>query len=71
VSGDIVLKFKNKTVNARFDLDTGPGGDIENSITNDRPDSSFIGSEEISFTSGNGDGSVELNTMSGTIELNH
>ena len=71
VSGDIVLNFQNKTVNARFDLDTGPGGDIENSITRDRPDSSFIGSEEISFSSGNGDGSVELNTMSGTIELNH
>lgn len=71
VSGDIVLNFKSEIVNARFDLDTGPGGDIENSITKDRPDSSFIGSEEISFTSGNGDGSVELNTMSGTIELNH
>lgn len=69
VSGDVTLNFANDVVNARFDIDTGPGGDIDNNITDDKPDSSFIGSEEIKFTSGNGKGSVDINTMSGNIDL--
>ena len=69
VSGDITLNFANDVINARFDIDTGPGGDIDNNITDDKPDSSFIGSEEIKFTSGNGNGSVDINTMSGNIDL--
>ena len=71
VSGDINLTFDNKTVNARFDIDTGPGGDIKNEITDDKADSSFIGSENVKFKSGNGKGSVELETMSGTIEVKY
>jgi len=69
VSGDVTLNFANDVVNARFDIDTGPGGDIDNNITDDKPDSSFIGSEEIKFTSGNGNGTVDINTMSGNIDL--
>ena len=69
VSGDITLIFGNKPVNARFDIDTGPGGDIKNSITDDKAESSFIGSENVRFKSGNGKGSVELETMSGTITI--
>jgi len=71
VSGDITLSFDNKVVNARFDINTGPGGDIKNSITKDKAESSFIGSENVRFKSGNGDGAVELETMSGTIEIRH
>lgn len=69
VSGDIDLRFDNSTVNARFDINTGPGGDIRNNLTNDRPESSFIGSEEINFKSGNGSATVEISTMSGSISL--
>ena len=69
VSGDVALHFDNDVVNARFDIDTGPGGDIENSITDDRSDSSFIGAEKIKFRSGDGKGTVEINTMSGSIEV--
>jgi DUF4097 and DUF4098 domain-containing protein YvlB len=72
VSGDINLKFGNRKVNARFDLNTGPGGDIRNEITDDRPDtSSFIGSESIKFNSGNGSAVVEVETMSGSIKLSN
>lgn len=69
VSGDVSLEFGNSVVNARFKIDTGPGGDIRNRITDDRSDESFIGSEKIKFESGNGDGTVEISTMSGTIEV--
>ena len=71
VSGDINLNFGNEIVNARFDIDTGPGGDIDNNITRDKPESSFIGSEDIKFTSGNGKATVDLNTMSGHIQLDN
>ncbi len=69
VSGDVDLMFENDEVNARFEINTGPGGDIRNSITKDRPESSFIGAEEISFKSGDGSATVEVSTMSGTVSL--
>lgn len=69
VSGDVRIRFNNKTVDARFEINTGPGGDIRNSITKDKPESSFIGAEEVRFKSGNGSGTVEISTMSGTISL--
>ncbi|NNC99500.1 MAG: DUF4097 family beta strand repeat protein [Gammaproteobacteria bacterium] len=71
VSGDIILVFHNGQVNARFNLETGPGGDIENDITKDRPDSSFIGAETLKFKSGNGKGSVDLETMSGSLVISN
>lgn len=72
VSGDIHLTFGNNKINAQFDLNTGPGGDIVNRITKDRPDtSSFIGSESIRFKSGNGSAVVEVETMSGSIEISN
>jgi DUF4097 and DUF4098 domain-containing protein YvlB len=69
VSGDQTLIFGDGTINAKFDINTGPGGDISNSITEHRSDSSFIGSEKIKFKSGNGNGSIELDTMSGSIRI--
>ena len=69
VSGDQTLVFGSSTINAKFDINTGPGGDIRNSITEHHSDSSFIGSEKIKFKSGNGNGSVELDTMSGSIKI--
>lgn len=69
VSGDIDLKFENGEVNARFEINTGPGGDIRNSLTNDKPGRSFIGAEEVRFDSGNSSGTVEISTMSGTVQI--
>ena len=69
VSGDIDLEFSSSTVNAWFEINTGPGGDIRNELTQDRPDSSFIGAEEIQFKSGDGSATVEISTMSGTVSL--
>jgi len=71
VSGDVTLIFGNDKVNARFDINTGPGGDIRNKITDDRSDETFIGSENIRFKSGNGNARIEIETMSGTIEVSH
>lgn len=69
VSGDVDIIFANKVVNARFDLETGPGGEIDNKITDDRADESFLGSGSINFKSGDGSGVVKIDTMSGTIEV--
>lgn len=69
VSGDVKIQFDGDDVNARFEINTGPGGDIRNAITKDKPESSFIGAEEVTFKSGNGSGTVEISTMSGTISL--
>lgn len=69
VSGDIDLRFDNETVNALFEINTGPGGDIRNDLTKDKPESSFIGAEEIQFKSGDGSATVEISTMSGTVSL--
>lgn len=69
VSGDMRFKFENKPPNAHFDLQTGPGGSIENRLTEDRAEESFVGSERLSFTAGKGEGSVQIETMSGTIDL--
>lgn len=69
VSGDITLEFDNNEIDARFEIDTGPGGDIRNSISKHKPESSIIGAEEIRFSTGKGSAIVEISTMSGTIEL--
>lgn len=69
VSGDMNFKFENSTVDARFEINTGPGGDIRNKLTDDEPESSFIGAEKIRFKSGRGSASVEISTMSGTVSL--
>ena len=69
VSGDQTLVFGSSTINAKFDINTGPGGDIRNAITEHHSASSFIGSEKVKFKSGNGNGSVELDTMSGSIKI--
>lgn len=69
VSGDIDIRFDSDNINATFDLETGPGGDIRNRITNDKSSSVFSLSGSLEFQMGNGDASVNLETMSGTINL--
>jgi hypothetical protein len=70
VSGDVTLSFGNKEINASFDINTGPGGDIRNELSDDDvAQSKFIGSENIKFKIGNGGARVDVETMSGTIEI--
>lgn len=68
VSGNVDISFDNK-VNADFELNTGPGGDISNRISDDRPNDDSRWGEEVKFTAGNGSGTVDLETMSGTIKV--
>ncbi|MEO0367418.1 MAG: DUF4097 family beta strand repeat-containing protein, partial [Pseudomonadota bacterium] len=69
VSGDIELLFKQEEINAYFDMDTGPGGEIENNITDSKATGSWAGSEDLELKLGKGSAVVELETMSGTIEI--
>jgi DUF4097 and DUF4098 domain-containing protein YvlB len=69
VSGDIELKL-DSSINARFDLKASAGGDIDNNLTSDKPRKAKYGpARSLQFTTGNGDGSVELSTVSGDIEI--
>lgn len=68
VSGDSHF-YVNGELNARVNLATGPGGDVINQYSDDKPTSSFIGSEKLKFTAGNGDGLIRMSTVSGEIGL--
>lgn len=71
VSGDVTLNFGSDEINASFDINTGPGGDIRNELSDDTvAKSKFIGSENIKFELGSGSARVDVETMSGTIEIN-
>jgi len=69
VSGNLELDFKER-VSADFELNTGPGGDIRNRLSDDRPDDDNRWGQELNFTLKDGDSTVDLETMSGTIKLN-
>jgi len=68
VSGDSFFYVAGE-LDARITLETGPGGDIVNKYSSDKPTSSFIGSETLKFTVGEGNGTVRMHTVSGTIGL--
>jgi len=68
VSGDSYFHVGGE-LDARITLETGPGGDIVNKYSSDKPTSSFIGSESLKFTSGKGNGTVRMHTVSGSIGL--
>jgi len=69
VSGDIEIEFQNDEVNAHFDIETGPGGGLRNSLSGDHLDDRSRFSGSVDFKLGKGSASVEIETMSGTIEL--
>jgi DUF4097 and DUF4098 domain-containing protein YvlB len=69
VSGDIELKL-GSNVNARFDIKASAGGSIDNKLSNDKANKAKYGpARSLQFTLGSGDGSVELSTVSGDVEL--
>ena len=70
VSGDIELKL-DSNISARFDLTASAGGDIDNKLTKDKASKAKYGpARSLQFSTASGDGSVELSTVSGDIELN-
>ncbi|MCZ4339236.1 DUF4097 family beta strand repeat-containing protein [Shewanella colwelliana] len=69
VSGDISLTLPND-MDARFTVNGGPGGDIDNSLTQDKPQKSkYTASRSLDFQMGNGSADIALGTISGTISL--
>lgn len=69
VSGDIELRLESN-INARVDIKASAGGDIGNQLTSDKASKAKYGpARSLQFTLGNGDGSIDLNTVSGDIEL--
>lgn len=72
VSGDIEIVFDSEDINASFDIETGPGGEVRNRISDHKPENErFLFSGTMRFKLGDGDSSVNLETMSGTIKMDH
>lgn len=69
VSGDIEIEFESNSINASFDIETGPGGEVKNRVSNHKAKKEFSFSGSMRFKLGDGDSSVNLETMSGTIKI--
>ena len=69
ISGTIALDLPSDT-NARFDVETGSGGQIRNRLTKDKPKvSKYSRDSSLRFTMREGDGEIILSTASGRIVL--
>lgn len=69
VSGDAELKL-DKAVNAKFNLVANAGGSIKNELTSHKAEKAKYGPRRsLEFSTGQGDGSVEMSTVSGSLKL--
>ncbi|MDX1536315.1 DUF4097 family beta strand repeat-containing protein [Arsukibacterium sp.] len=69
VSGDIELALAANS-DIRVDLRASAGGSLDNTLSSDKATKAKYGpARSLQFTLGNGDGSVELTTVSGDIKL--
>jgi len=69
VSGDIAL-ILDPEVSARFTVEAHVGGDIDNRLSDDRPDKDRFGlREELEFQLGDGDARIDMTTVSGDLIL--
>lgn len=69
VSGDIELTF-SELPDADFDINGGPSGKIKNKLSSDQATKAkYTHSESLSFQTGAATASIEINTISGDIEL--
>ena len=69
VSGDIELYFPAE-VSARFDINAHSGGRINNQLSSDQVKKEKYGpARSLEFVLGNGDTDVEIDTVSGNVEL--
>lgn len=69
VSGDVDLLFDQSKVSAHFDLSTGPGGNIDNNLTQDKPQETWVKAEMVEFKIGSGSALVNIETVSGQISV--
>lgn len=69
VSGSATLKLEPK-ISARFKLEASAGGDIDNKLTSQKADKSKYGPRRsLEFSTGSGDGSIEMSTVSGDLTV--
>ncbi len=68
VSGEIRTRL-HRPVNARIDVKTGPGGDINNNITDDTPKRIFPAQMELKTSAGDGSGRIRIKTVTGDVSL--
>ena len=59
----------NPNAGVVVELKTAAGGGIRNTLTQDKPNRSISGAQTLDLTLGNGQGGVELTTVSGRVEL--
>jgi hypothetical protein len=69
VSSDLVLKLA-EPINAHLVVETGPGGEIENFLTDDEPIEKFPSRMGLEATLGSGEGTIKLRTVSGDVRIN-
>lgn len=69
VSGSITLSIHGE-VNARIDVETGPGGDIKNGLSAEESSRErYSGAESLSLRLGNGSANVNASVVTGTVTL--
>jgi hypothetical protein len=69
VSGNAKLKLE-KAISAKFNLVANAGGSIKNELTSQKAEKAKYGPRSsLEFSTGKGEGSVEMNTVSGSMKL--
>ncbi len=68
VNGDITLAFE-RAVNARVKVKTGPGGDINNKISDDEVEDIFPNQQKLQMTLGDGSALIKIGTVNGSVTL--
>ena len=69
VSGNVDLLLRGE-LNVRFNLETGPGGDIENELSDLQPERErYTGAESLELRVGQGGADVDASVISGTITI--
>lgn len=68
VSGDLSLRLESP-VNAYLRVETGPGGDIENSLSDHEPVDTFPARKKLEVRLGDGSGQINLRTISGDVRI--
>ena len=68
VSGDVRLNLESP-VNASLTIETGPGGEIENLLSDHEPVDKFPAHMELNAEIGDGSGKIILRTVSGDVRI--
>ena len=69
ISGDMQLHLEGQ-IDARFQLQTSPAGDIKNRLDDTKPQrDKYSGEERLSMTLGSGSGRIEMHSFSGDLKL--